>query len=148
MGLEKRYVIVKRKDSEEISYLEYDKREGLSLHPKNKIEDLINVNEMIVINPSFINTLVNKKCKKALEKIIKILSFIYEDDSNDDGILEMALDEIEKLRRLVIDKYQKFMKDEEADLLLKKLDILENEVNLRKLVNFENEEELHEGKGR
>ena len=47
--LDKKYYVVKEKNSKVITYFEYDKMEGYDLSPKKgvKIEDAINVNKVV-----------------------------------------------------------------------------------------------------
>ncbi len=133
MAKDIRFVVEKHAKEDVITYMEYEKLKGYSVTPKNnlKFTDMINVNKMIIINPSLTKKLVDKKCNRTLEKIIKMLSYIYEDDSGDEAPLHLVLDEIAKFKALIIGKYKEYMKEEEYKLLLKKLEILETEVNLR-----------------
>ena len=150
MAVSKRFVVTKDKKNDSITYVEYDLIKGFGVNPKNKvkIEDRINVNKMVIINSSLIETLVSKKCKKNLEKIIKLLSAI--DDTGDDGSLEIALTELEKFKSYLKNKYKEYMEKKEYDLYLKKLEILESELKLRKqfVKNSENDESENKGKGR
>ena len=61
--LDKKYYIVKNKNDKAITYFEYDKMEGYDLTPKKgmKIEDAINVNKVVIINPSLAEKVAKKK---------------------------------------------------------------------------------------
>ena len=135
---EKRFVVKKEANSEVITYMEYEKLKGYNVKPKKNtnIYDMINVNEMVVINPTLIEKLVSKKCKRSLESIIKTLSVIYDDNDGDSDLpLHLALDEIDKFNAQIENKYKEYMKDKEYKLLLKKLEILRREVLLRIQMN-------------
>ena len=135
---DKNYLIVKDKDSKAISYFEYDKIDGYNIYPKKKFKDSINVNKMILVNPSMIEKVIDRKFNKRFERLLRFLALIYEDnDSTGEGYRE-ALNEIERIRREYINKYRKFMEQEKADLLEKKLGILEQEVRLRIEYNLDN----------
>ena len=56
--ISRRYHIVKSKEDKSITYFEYDKLDGYDLSPKKsvKIEDAINVNKIVIINPSLAAT--------------------------------------------------------------------------------------------
>lgn len=148
MAKDIRFVVEKHAKEETITYMEYEKLKGYNVTPKNnlKFTDMINVNKMIIINPSLTKKLVDKKCNRTLEKIIKMLSYIYEDDSGDDAPIHLVLDEIAKFKSLIISKYKEYMEEEEYKLLLKKLEILETEVNLR--IDYIYNYELEEKKGK
>lgn len=127
----KRFVVKKDAKTDVISYVEYDKLKGYTLKPKEKkdIDELINVNKIVIINPSLIEKLINKKCKKTLEKIIKMISFL--DDDNDGANAVLVIDMIDHFRALILEKYQEYMSPKEVKMLLKKLDILMSEAKLR-----------------
>jgi len=131
----KRFVVTKDENTQTITYKEYDSLKGYDFKPKNKLskEDIINVDEMVIINPSLIEKLISKKCKKTLERILKLISFIYDDDETGEESVELALNEIAKFKELLDTKYKEYMKEKEYKLMIKKLEILGNEVKLRKL---------------
>ena len=89
--------------------------------------------------------LVFKKCNRRLEKIILMLSVVYEDESTDDGNIEMVLDEMEKFKTMLRKKYKEYLKKEEYKLYLKKIEILESEARIRLK---EKRKEVQEERGR
>ena len=147
MAISRRFVVKKDAHEEAITYMEYEKLKGFNVKPKDSFEmdDMINVNEMIIINPGLIEKLVFKKCKRRLEKIILMLSVVYEDESTDDGNIEMVLDEMEKFKTMLRKKYKEYLKKEEYKLYLKKIEILESEARIR--LN-EKRKEVQEERGR
>ena len=51
------YLVVKEKNKKTITYFEYNKLNGFNMTSKKKnikLKDAINVNKMIIINPSFV----------------------------------------------------------------------------------------------
>lgn len=146
----KRFVVTKDENTQTITYKEYDSLKGYDFKPKNKLskEDIINVDEMVIINPSLIEKLISKKCKKTLERILKLISFIYDDDETGEESVTLSLNEIAKFKELLDTKYKEYMKEKEYKLMLKKLEILENEVKLRKLYLNSKENSEKKSKGR
>lgn len=134
MANEFKYFVVKDRNDMSITYFEYDKVEGYDLNPKNvKIKDAIDVNKMIVVNPSMIEKLAFRKVSAKFEKLVRMLMFVLS-ESNDDETGETyreALNYITKLRLEVLTKYKNKLKEEDLETMLKKLDILETEVKLR-----------------
>ena len=126
------YLIVKEKNKKEIAYFEYDKLDGFNMTSKNKnikLKDAINVNKMVIINPSFIEKLINKKINSKIKKLVDLIGTIYESDDEDPaGSLMQALNEVEKFKREMINKYLNYMTNEQVNLLEKKIGILESEV--------------------
>ena len=138
MNEEKRFVVKKDAKSDVITYMEYEKLKGFNVKPKDGLnfEDMINVNEMIIINPTLIEKLIDKKCKRTLEKILTIMTII-DDDSYDDTPFDLVLDELERFKSLVRGKYKEYMKQEKYKLVMKKIEIIEKELNLRKSVRVQ-----------
>ena len=132
MSIEKKFVVKKDIKTDVITYMEYEKLKGLKFKPKSNVnfEDMISVNEMIVINPGLIEKLVSKKCSRNFKKILKLM-YLVSDDDDDSGYM-LILDEIERLKNLVINKYKNYMEEKEYDVLLKKLEIIKQEAEYRK----------------
>ena len=149
--LDKKYYIVKNKNDKAITYFEYDKMEGYDLTPKKgmKIEDAINVNKVVIINPSLAEKVAKKKFDLKFHKLLTLLNVIFESDDDTGTAYQEGLNEVSKLRMELINKYRKHLEKEEADLMNKKLDILEQELKLRLYYleqnyqeNYQNENEI------
>lgn len=135
MGTTKKFLVVKNKDEKLIKYFEYEKLKGYKITPnKNvKFEDAINVDTMILISPSLIEKMVEKKVKRKLTYLINMMSYICDsdDDNNTADGLFFALNEVEKFRNELYNKYKNYIKEEKMMLLDKKVAILEDELKLR-----------------
>ena len=99
--INKRYHIVKDKEDKSITYFEYDKIEGYDISPKKsaKIEDAINVNKIVIINPSLANKVAKKKVDLKFRKLVELLQIIFESDDDTGSAYHQGLDEVEKLRQ-------------------------------------------------
>ncbi len=150
MGKEKKFLVIKNKDSKEIKYFEYKKIKGYNITPKKNVrfEDAINVDKMILINPTLIEKMVDKKVKRKFNYLINLMSIVCDSDSGDSDGLYLAKNEAEKFRMELLNKYKKYIDEQKFDLLEKKLSILEDELDLRiRYMDFEDENIL-EGKSR
>lgn len=154
--LDKKYLIVKDKKDSAITYFEYDNMEGYDLSPKKnvKIKDAINVNKVVIINPSLMNKVASKQVNLKFKRLLQFITVIFEDDDTSGNAYREGLNEISKLRLEAKTKYFHYMKQEEIDMIEKKLDILEHELKLR-LYYLEQQyqynydiEHTHEGKSR
>ncbi len=136
MSNEKKYVVKKDARTDVITYMEYENIKGFSVKPKSNVsfEDMINVNEMILINPSLIEKLISKKCTRTFDKAVKMLSVVESDsdEDDDDAGYMLVLDELARFKDLLISKYKKYMDEKEFEVTLKKLELLEQEVEHRK----------------
>lgn len=145
----RKFVIKKDAKTDVITYMEYEKLKGFNVKPKNNVsfDDMINVNEMVVINPSLIEKLVDKKCKRTFEKLVAMISVVYEeDDDSDETPYIMILDEMERFRSLLLNKYKEYIEEKEFEVLIKKLEILKEEVELRKRLVIERQIEYEVSK--
>lgn len=128
------YLIVKDKKKKQVIYFECNKLNGYKMTSKNKnikLKDAINVNKMVIINPSFINKLIDKNINRKLEKLIKYIIGIYDADDDPAGNLMLALNEVEKFKREIINKYLAYMNKKQLKELDQKLKILENQVTMQ-----------------
>lgn len=150
--LDKRYHIIKNKDDKSITYFEYDKMEGYDLSPKKgiKIEDAINVQKVVIINPTLANKVAKKKIDLKFRKLVTLLNVIFETDDETGSAYHQGLDEVNRLRMELINKYKKYLQESEFDTMEKKLGILEHELKVR-LYYLEQQyekENIKEGKAR
>ena len=131
MKASKRFVIKKDELTDVITYMEYEKNKGFKVTPKKNatFEDMINVNEMIIVNPSLIEKLIIKKCNKSLVKIMNMLNLVSDED--DDTGYAIVLDEISRLYSLLENKYQKYLEEKDYDLMKKKVLLIKQEVQAR-----------------
>ncbi len=147
---EKRFVVTKDHKTDAITYMEYEKIKGIKFNPKSnvKFEDMINVDKMVIINDSFIKKIIDKKCKIKLESILRMLSIIFENEDESGDAMDIALDELEKFKSILRNKYKEYMEKQKYELMLKKIEILENEIKIRKEYLYKEDIKLSEGKGR
>lgn len=134
-----KYYLHKKGNEKEIIYLDYDKLSGFEFNPKSKLkEDTISVNKMIIIKPSMIEKILRKKIKNKLNLYLKlIIKYIESDTDNDGDTLREALNDVTRYKSIVEYKYKKYLDKKYYEILMKKIEILEYELNL-KLVNIFN----------
>ena len=143
------YLIVKEKNKKEIAYFEYDKLDGFNMTSKNKnikLKDAINVNKMVIVNPSMVEKLIDKKINIRMRKLVNLILNIYESDDDPGSSMMQALNEIEKFKREMINKYLNYMNKKQLSNLEDKIRMLESEVTKKSYVINENsiEEEVYE----
>ena len=143
------YLIVKEKNKKEVAYFEYDKLNGFNMTSKNKnikLKDAINVNKMVIVNPSMVEKLIDKKINIRMRKLINLIINIYDTDDDPGSSLMQALNEIEKFKREMINKYLNYMNKKQLSNLEEKIKMLEHEVTKKSYTINENsmEEEVYE----
>lgn len=104
---------------------------GEGFHYKINKKNELEVSEIIIWDVQVIDSLIatnfDKHYKKILEYYFKVLQD-NDGDENQEGNLMIALDEVARLRNILIRKYHIFISKKTEDMLLKKLKLLENEI--------------------
>ena len=72
---------------------------------------------------------------------------IIEDDDTDGGALELVIDDAERYKRIIMEKYSKFLDKNYIKSLLRKLNVVEKKLN-EKLNNLTYENEIQIGRRR
>ena len=118
----KRYHIIKDKDDKSITYFEYDKIDGYDFTPKKgiKIEDAINVQKVVIINPTLANKVAKKKVDIKFRKLLQLLNVVFESDDDTGTAYHHGLDEVDRLKQELINKYKKYLEDSEFNTMEKK----------------------------
>lgn len=149
------YYVSRDNETKEIVYMEYNKIEGYKITPKTKKEDAIEVSKIVFVSPTLTEKLIKKKLELKLKHLLSKLNEIDDDDASGDAIRE-TLVECERLKLTIINNYLKYLGQEYANLSLKKLQLIINELRFRlfsikqKQMNYLyfNEENNEEKKGR
>lgn len=140
----KGYYISKKGNNGEIVYIDYDKLSGFNIKPRNNVKyDGIAVNKMIIIKPSMIQKVLKRKIKNKLNLYLNLIIQMIDDDNGTDGdTLKEALNDLTRYKNIINYKYKKYLDDKYFDLLNKKINLLEYELNMKlQLVNqYEYEE--------
>lgn len=149
------YYVSRDNETKEIVYMEYNKIEGYKITPKTKKEDAIEVSKIVFVSPTLTEKLIKKKLELKLRHLLNKLNEINDDDDSGEAIRE-TLVESERLKLTIINNYLKYLGQEYANLSLKKLQLIINELRFKlfsikqKEMNYLyfNEEQNEEKKGR
>ena len=151
-----RYVIEHKGEEKKLTYHNV-KIVGLSVTPKNNVKDLtIKADKIILIDPNLCETYIRRRINKKIDKVIKFMIKILNDEDTTDGDAGLVLDEVNKLKGIIINKYKEYMLESEYKTLLTKLILIEEEFKRNynnKLYNIYGnniyyEEEFSEGRSR
>ena len=145
------YLIKKDNKTNTITYMNYN-LDGYKFTPKSKENTSITINEIVVINPKMIDSILTIKFNGMFKKLIAFIS----DNSDNSSNGMYALTEIERLKSILFHKYQKYISAEKQRVFYSKLSMLEQKIkrDLMMQMNFsynnvhEYEEEQTQGRGR
>lgn len=130
---------------------------GLGVEPKNGVPGLtIKAKKVVLVDPELRNAYIKQRINKKIDKVIKFMLRILNDEDTTEGDVGMVLDEINKLKGIIIKKYKEYMKVSEYKALLTKLIIIEEEFkknyNQKLYMDYMNgsvyEEMISEGRSR
>ena len=119
--------------------------------PKNKVKyEGVTVNEMFVINQSFIEKLLKRKIGTKLNNYLQTIIELLDDDDAGSGKIAEFITELGHYREVIKNNYKRYLNQKYIDLLLKKIELLEyeskkklmqlNAYNYSKLQNLYEEE--------
>lgn len=127
------YFVERNKETNEIVYIEYEKIDGYKVTPKTVKEDAIEVSKIVFVNPTLTEKLVKKKIEIKMQKLIDFLSD--DDDDGGEDAVRKSLMEAERIKLNIINKYLKYLGHEYANLSLKKIQLIINELRY-KLISY------------
>lgn len=128
------YLIVRKtNDNYLIEYDELKRIKGFLMSKRNKLFSVCNceVKNILIVNKKlaypFVSDIVTKKYDRFIKKITE---FLVSDDESGDTFRE-ALNQIEKFRMELKNKYRDFLKKKEMELMTKQLTTLQKEATVR-----------------
>lgn len=130
---------------------------GLDVTPKNGASGVtIKAKKIILIDPSLRESYIRQRINKKIDKVIEFMLRILNDEDTTEGDVGMVLDEIAKLKGIIINKYREYMIESEYKSFLTKLIIVEEEFkknyNQKIYMNYLSgsvyEEKISEGRSR
>ena len=138
------YLIIKEKNKKETIFFECNKINGYNLtNERKKIVNGVNINKMIIVNKSFIEKIINKKIHKKTKSLLELIASVCESDEDPSSAMMFCLNEIEKFKRFIINKYASYMNKKQIELLDKKVKMIEEEVKIR-LYQYNNQYHIKE----
>ena len=114
------YILIKSQKSKDIVYIDYKDIAGFKVKPKNgKKYGGVNVNEMLIIKPNFIDIILKRKTGKKLENYINYLIEVLDDEDADGAKLAQTLSDIDRYRTTVKNNYREYLNEKYLEILLK-----------------------------
>lgn len=138
-------------DDSVVSIKELD---GYKFKPKPGNGNYIRVNEVTIVDRVMIDKILSMKFDKSFKQLVAMALTVINDEDADEDSAEIVLNEVELVRQVLLNRYQKFLSYEKEQLFLKKLRLIENELRMKqvqikqKAMYLEAEEEKTRGRGR
>lgn len=151
----KKYIIDKDNPNEKLLYYNVDVV-GLSVTPNKSVPGYkITAKKLTLVDPDLREAYIKQKINKKIDRVIKFMIKILNDEDTSDEDAGIVLDEINKLKGIIINKYKEYMIGSEYKSLLTKLILIEEEFkknyNQKTYLNYMTNsvyEEAIQGRGR
>ena len=143
------YVIKKDKKTKEIVAMEYEIH-GYKFTPKEKRSGKLEVKSITIINPQMIEKILLSKFSHRYKKLMNMIALLIEKDNEGEdttGFLEIILDEIAKMKSIVLNRYYAYLDREKLKELLKRLEILDREMKLKEMEIYYKQRYIDVSKG-
>lgn len=98
---------------------------------KIKKSKYIEVKEISIIKPEIISALICSSFQKKYQKILETILISDNEDEDSGTELMLALDEVARLKNIIIKKYHKYLKIKQEEKILNTLKALENEIRAK-----------------
>ena len=124
------------KDSNGSNIIVFDDYDGYDFSPKNKKNNPIKVTKITIVDKKMIDTILSMKFEKHFRRLATLaLRVIEDDDSTDDDAADIVLGEAQLVKEILENRYKKFLSYEKEQLFLKKIKIIENQIQMKKIEN-------------
>ena len=134
---------IMKNNDEEKKVLLYEEKKSYSFTPKNGYK---RVKKITVLDKDMVSSILEEKVVKKYNLIIKIIYDLITSDDTTSGDVLAAYTELDRIRNILLYKYNEYLRKEFIDKYLKKLYVLELE--LKKVHVMELTEEIEETKGK
>ena len=151
----KKYIIDKDNPNEKLLYYNVNVV-GLSVTPNKSVPGYkITAKKLTLVDPDLREAYIKQKINKKIDRVIKFMIKILNDEDTSDEDAGIVLDEINKLKGIIINKYKEYMLESEYKALLTKLILIEEEFkknyNQKTYLNYMTNsvyEDVIQGRGR
>ena len=151
----KKYIIDKDNPNEKLLYYNVNVV-GLSVTPNKSVPGYnVIAKKLTLVDPELREAYIKQKINKKIDKVIKFMIKILNDEDTSDEDAGIVLDEINKLKGIIINKYKEYTSESEYKALLTKLILIEEEFkknyNQKTYLNYMTNsvyEDVIQGRGR
>jgi len=146
-----KYSIAKEECQKEDVIINPKKLKGFKVQPKNEIKyGTGKIDEVILIDSNVIDNVLKRKIKNKLDDYLEYIMDIVEDDDTAGSTIRETKDDLARYKSIIKRKYKKYLDERYVELLMKKIELLEYELN-SKVLNMQDqldeEKEVTHGKG-
>lgn len=129
--MDERYYICDKENNEIVyGYIDYSRLHGFKIKPGNNVPyEGVEVGRLVLVKPSLIENVLKRKIKHKLDTYLAFLFTVIDDDDEDPDDLELVIDDVTRYKNIIMNKYSKFLDKKYIKRLLKKVGMVELELN-------------------
>jgi hypothetical protein len=125
------YVIKKKNKNKKILYID-SSMSGYTFNPSKKVNSL-DIKNVKMVDPELSNIILSIKLNDKFNKLLKLVNNYLNNDDAGDADTALVLDEFSMIRDILLNRYQKFLNQQQEALYLKKLRLVENEIRVKEI---------------
>ena len=125
------YLINKKKSIKEIKSIQ--DIDGYQFEPNLDNKDLIKVTKVTVVDKKMIDKILSMKFERYFRRLVMLAKMLIENDDSTDDDADLVLDEAKLVKEILENRYKKYLGYEKEQLFLKKVKIIENQVQMKKI---------------
>ena len=135
-----------KNDDKERKVLLYKEQAGYTFSPKKKYQK---IKKITVLDKEMINGILEEKVSKAYNRLLKIVyQMVMAGDETTSGDVLEAYTELDRIRNILLYKYNQHLKKEFVEKYMQKLYLLELELKKVHVMELKDEIAMEKGKGR
>ncbi len=127
------YLIVRNEEVKGLDSFNYNNF-GYEFKPLHRNDNFLRVSRINVLSSTMIDHILSVKFDSLFKKIYCHVISVVGDDDSTDGDVALVLDEIARLKNIVLNKYDRFLSKKKKEFLLKKIQLLENEAKVKEIM--------------
>lgn len=109
------------KDSKEKKIAKIVINESYNFNPKNNALSKVKYKSVTIYDESKIKIIINKQFESKYKKLMKLIKSVIDDETSSEDSFMICLNETEKLREVLENRYQKYLKKEKYDKFLQEI---------------------------
>ena len=121
------------KNNNNFNILNIDKYDGYDFSPKDNKSNPIKVTKVTIVDKTMIDKILSMKFEKYFRRLATLALRVIEDDDSSDDAADIVLDEAQLVKEILENRYKKFLNYEKEQLFLKKIRIIENQIQMKKI---------------
>ena len=128
--------------------------DGYKFKPRYRKDEYVKVSQITIVDRAMIDKILTMKFNKSFNRVAALAMAVINDEDATESDAEIVLGEVELVRDILLNRYQRFLSQKKEELFLKKLRVIENEIRMKavaikqKAIYLEQQEEYMRGRGR